>query len=1046
MTISEVCIRRPVFTWVLVAVPVVLGMVSYSRLGVDLFPKVDFPVVSITATLPGASAEEMETTVTKPIEEAINTVSGVDELRSTTREGMATIIVQFLLEKDGNVGAQEVRDKISAILKQLPQGMDPPVVNKFDLDAAPIITIGISGNRDIREVTEIAKHQIQEPLQTVNGIGSVFLSGGRNRAINVLVNTDRLASYGLSIEDVRRALVQQNIEVPGGIVQQGPRELVLRTLGRMQAAEQFNDLIVANRQGFPIRIRDIGRADDSIEEPRGLSRLNGRNAVSLFVQKQSGTNTVQISDVVQQRLAQIARSLPPDIAIETIQDQSRFIRLSMEEVKFHLLLAAVLVSMTILLFIRDWRTTLIATMAIPTSIIPTFLFMWYMGFTLNNITMLALILAIGIVIDDAVVVHENIFRHMEEFGKDAMQASYDGTREIALAVLATSLSLIVIFLPVAFMGGLVGRFFSSFGLTVAFSIAMSLFVSFTLTPMLCSRFLVLEHTTGPDGVPVSAASKSGWVYRVIDTMYGITLRWALRHRFLMVTACVLIFFSTIPISMVLGVNLVPRDDQAEFQVSFITPEGYSLDRTNRVISEIESRLAELPGVVNRFVTIGENTGAAGKGQGDVTRGSIYVRLKELHERDFSQFDIMSRARNILLDYPDLRCAVTDVSAVGTAGQDARTFQVSIQGPELDRLAEYSEKLMEGLRTIPGLVDIDSKMSLRKPEVQVEIDRERANDLGIPVETVANTLSVLVGGQPISRYKEGTEQYDVWLRADSPFRTNPDQLDQLMLPSPTAGLVQLASLARLTEQQGPSQIDRFNRQRTVTVLGNPDQVSLNEVVQQARQIVAGMEVPPEYEVTFGGQAKTLGETGYYFVVALVLSMILMYLILAAQFESWLHPISILAALPVTIPFGLLSLLLFRTPMDLYSMFGLFMLIGIVKKNGILQVDKSNELRQAGRDREPAIIEANHTRLRPILMTTVMLVAAMVPIALGQGPGAGARASMAKIVIGGQVLSLLLALLVTPVTYSLIDDWKQTVARTVRRLFGAATPTRVEEPAT
>ena len=1036
MNISEICIRRPVFTSVLVAVPVVLGMLSYSRLGVDLFPKVDFPVVSISATLPGASAEEIETTVTKPIEEAINTISGVDELRSTSREGMTSIIVQFLLEKDGDVGAQEVRDKISSLLKQLPQGMDPPIVNKFDLDASPIITIGISGNRDIREITEIAKHQIQEPLQTVSGVGSVFLSGGRNRAINIVVNPDLLASFGLSIEDVRVALLRQNLEVPGGIVQQGPRELVLRTLGRIQTAERFNDLIIVNRDSFPVRIRDIGRAEDSIEEPRGLSRLNDRNAVSLFVQKQSGTNTVHISDVVQERLKQISRTLPPDIKIEIIQDQSRFIRLSMEEVKFHLLLAGVLVSMTILLFIRDWRTTLIATMAIPTSIIPTFLFMWYMGFTLNNITMLALILAIGIVIDDAVVVHENIFRHMEEYGKDAMQASYDGTREIALAVLATSLSLIVIFLPVGFMGGIVGRFFSSFGLTVAFSIAMSLFVSFTLTPMLCSRFLVLEPHDPAQPGHGAASSKNGLIYRGVDWFYGFALRWALRHRFLMAAFCVLVVFSTIPIAGALGVNLVPRDDQAEFQISFITPEGYSLDRTDQVVTDIERRMADLPGVVSRFVTIGESNGAAGKGQGDVTRGSIYVRLKDLEHRGYSQFDVMKRARTILLDYPDLRCAVSDVSAIGGSGQDARTFQVSLQGPDLEKLAEYSEEMMSRLRQIPGLVDVDSKTTFRKPEVQVDIDRDRSNDLGIPVETVANTLSVLVGGQLVSRYKEGAEQYDVWLRADRPFRANPESLDTLMIPSPTAGLVQLTSLAQLTEERGPSQIDRFNRQRTVTILANPDQVSLNEALQKAKTIVSELHIPPEYEITFGGQVKTLGETGYYFVVALVLSMVLMYLILAAQFESWLHPISILAALPVTIPFGLLSLLLFRTPMDLYSMFGLFMLIGIVKKNGILQVDKSNELRQAGRDRETAILEANHTRLRPILMTTVMLVAAMVPIAMGAGAGAGARASMAKIVIGGQVLSLLLALLVTPVTYSLIDDVQILVLKFWARLSGTS----------
>lgn len=1026
MTLSEICIRRPVFTWVLVAVPVVLGAVSYFELGVDLFPKVDFPVVSVTATLPGTSAEEMESSVTKPIEETINTVSGIDELRSTVREGVTTIVVQFLLEKDGNVGAQEVRDKVSSIINQLPQGMDPPLISKFDLDASPIMTIGISGQRDVREVTEIVRKQIQEPLQTVSGVGAVFLSGGRQRAINLIVDTDRLAAYRLSIEDVRQALLTQNLEVPGGIVQQGTRELVLRTLGRIQTAAAFNDLILANRQNYPIRLRDVGRAEDSYEEPRGLTRLDGQNAVSLFVQKQSGTNTVKISDLVQERLAELRPTLPPDIRIEIIQDQSRFVRKSMEEVKFHLLLAGVLVSATILLFIRDWRTTVIATLAIPTSIIPTFLFMYYMGFTLNNITMLALILAIGIVIDDAVVVHENIFRHMEENGLDAMTASRLGTQEIALAVLATSLSLVVIFLPVAFMGGMVGRFFSSFGMTVAFAIIMSLFVSFTLTPMLCSRFLKLEpqHGTGLDqaGNPHGhqASSKSGWIYQVTDWLYGQSLRWALRHRLVMVVICVLVILSTGPIAARMGANLVPRDDQSEFQVTFITPEGYTLERTNQVISELEQRLSRLPSVLHYFTTIGENNGNAGKGQGDVTRGSIYLRLKEIDQRQFSQFDVMRMARQILVEYPDLRCAVSDVQAIQASGQDSRIFQLSLLGPDLEKLEEYSNAIKQRLSKVEGLVDVDSTLSLRKPEVQVDIDRERASDFGIPVQTIATTLNVLIGGQAVSRYKEGTEQYDIWLRADRQFRANPQQLETLTIPSPKVGLVQLSNLARLNEARGPSQIDRFNRQRTVTLLGNPDTVSLNDAVRQAQSAIDELKLPPQYQVRFGGQAKTLGDTAYYFMVALGLSILFMYLILAAQFESWVHPVSILAALPVTIPFGLLSLLLFRQPMDLYAMFGLFMLIGIVKKNGILQVDKTNELRRDGLERDPAILLANHTRLRPILMTTVMLIAAMVPIALGQGPGSGARASMAKVIIGGQMLSLLLALLVTPVTYSLFDS--------------------------
>lgn len=1032
MSISEICIRRPVFTWVLVAIPVVMGLVSYFDLGVDLFPKVDFPVVSVTANLPGTGAEEMESSVTKIIEEAVNTISGVDEVQSRTREGFTSVVVQFTLEKNGDVGAQEVRDKVSSITKQLPQGMEPPVINKFDLGSAPIMTIGVSGSRPVRDVTEIARLQILERLQTVPGVGAVFMSGNRSRAVNVIVDTDKLSSYGLSVEDVRLALANQNLEVPGGILDQGQRELVLRTLGRVQKASQFGDLILAQRKGYPIRVRDVARVEDTIEEPRGLTRLDGQNSVSLFVQKQSGTNTVAISDTVQERLAEIAPTLPPDIKIELTQDQSRFIRDSMRELKFHLLLAGVLVAGTILLFIRDWRTTVIATMAIPTSIIPTFLFMSYMGFTLNNITMLGLILAIGIVIDDAVVVHENIFRHMEEYGKDAVTASREGTSEIALAVLATSLSLVVIFVPVAFMGGMVGRFFSSFGLTVAFAVMMSLFVSFTLTPMLCAKFLKLEPAGEGHGT-----SKDGIVWRLTEGAFGRALRWALKYRLVTLILSFLVVLSTGPIAAKMGFNFVPRDDTSEFQVSFITPEGYTLDRTNQVVTEIEARLAALPGVRHRFTTIGENSGNAGKGQGDVTRGSIYFRISELDEREYSQFDLMQRARVILLDYPELRTTVSDVSAIGGGPEgDTRTFQVSVSGPDLGKLAEFSEAFKTRLRQVQGLVDVDTNMSLRKPEVQVSIDRDRASDLGVPVQTIANTLNVLVGGQIVSRYKEAGEQYDVWLRADKAFRSNPQGLSSLTVPSPEAGPVQLGALTQPLETRGPSQINRLNRQRTVTILAHPDQISLNDAMIQAKAIAKDLDLPPGYAISFGGQAKMLGETGYYFAVALGLSVLFMYLILAAQFESWLHPVSILSALPVTIPFGLLSLLMFGQPMDLYAMFGLFMLIGIVKKNGILQVDKTNELRRAGMPRDEAIMEANHTRLRPILMTTFMLVAAMIPLALGAGPGAGARASLAKVIIGGQMFSLVLSLLVTPVVYSVIDSLQNLALRLVFR--GKKTP--------
>jgi HAE1 family hydrophobic/amphiphilic exporter-1 len=880
----------------------------------------------------------------------------------------------------------------------------------------PVMTIAVSGRRDFREVTELARKQIKERLETVPGVGAVTLAGGRVRAMNVVVDAARLAGYGLSIDDVRTALVRQNLEVPGGRIDQGPRELVLRTLGRLNTAAEFNDMIVANRNGYPIRVRDVGHAEDSFEEPRTLARLDGVNAVSLVVQKQSGLNTVQVVDAVKARLADIMPALPPDVTTEVIRDQSRFIKKSIDEVKFHLLLAGVLVSATILMFIRDWRTTLIATLAIPTSIIPTFAFMSYMEFTLNNITMLGLILAIGIVIDDAVVVHENIFRHMEEEGMDGMEAARLGTREIVLPVLATSLSLIVIFLPIAFMGGIVGRFFSSFGLTVAFAVAMSLFVSFTLTPMLCSRFLKLEP-----GEAGHAKSKSGFFYRLIDGSYGGILRGALRFKPLVVLLTVLVIVSTVPIGKVMGIALIPRDDQSEYEVTVTTPEGYSLERASTLFRELEGRINRVPGTVHVFTTIGETTsGRVVKGQGDVTRGTIYVRIKELAERPYTQFAVQQQVRDMLLDYPDLRASVNDVSPF-QSGRRPQVFQVNLAGPELERLTEYSAELIRRLSEQGGLVDLDTTLSLRKPEVQVMVDREAASDLGIPVGTVADTLRILVGGMPVSKFRDGSEQYDVWLRAEAGDRASLQDLYELTLPSPTAGLVRVSSLAKLVGKQGPSEIERLSRQRTVTVLGNTETIPLGEAVSRAEAILKKMKLPPQYSYAFTGQAKTMGETGYYFMVAFGLSILFMYLILAAQFESWTQPVSILMALPVTVPFGLLSLVLFRTPMDIYAMFGLFMLVGIVKKNGILQVDATNQLRAQGMSRHEAIVQANHTRLRPILMTTVMLIAAMIPIALGRGPGAGARASMAKVIIGGQALSLVLALLVTPVFYAILDMW-------------------------
>lgn len=1003
----------------LVIAPVVLGLAAYPQLGVDLFPNVDLPVVVVTMTLKGASVEEMETSVTKEVEEVVNTISGIDELRSTTKEGYSQVIINFHLYKDGDIAAQEVRDKIATILSRLPVGTDPPLIDKFDIDAAPVATIAVSGSRNFREVTEIARKSIKEDLETVQGVGAVTLVGGQRRAVNIYIDTDKLAAYMLSAEDIRQALIRQNLELPGGRVDQGAQELVLRTMGRLEKSSDFLDLIVANRNDQPIRIRDVGRVEDGVEEPRGLSRLDGENAVSLIVQKQSGLNTVEVVHAVKDRLAKITPTLPGDIKTVIIRDQSRFIEASIEEVKFHLLLAAVLVSLTILLFIRDWRTTIIATLAIPMSMVPTFAFMNYMGFSLNNITMLGLILAIGIVIDDAVVVHENIFRHMEEYGRSAMEAARTATAEIASAVVATTISLLVIFIPVAFMQGRIGRFFNSFGFTVGFAILMSMFVSFTMTPMLCSRFLILEqgHST----------SKSGFFSRMIDSSYLWLLRISLRQRWAIVLLSIATLFSTPVVFSWLGKEFVPKDDQSEFEVVMTLPEGYTLDRGNKLLIEIEERLKKLRGVTHIFTIIGDTTGRVAKVQGDVTQAQIYCRLVDLAQRDYTQFDVMVDARQLMSEYVDLRVAVQEAAAFQATGFRQVDVDLNLVGPDLNELQKYADKIADWMAKQGRYVDVDTSLSLSKPELRVRIDRERASDLGVSVQTIASTLGILVGGEPVSKYKEGGEQYDVWLRAERSFRDNPNAVDTMSVPNTSGGLVRLSNVAALEPALGPTAIDRYGRQRQIVVLANLKGIALGEAIQEVGQYVDSLQLPPGYRYEFIGRAKLLSESNTNFLIAFFLSFLFMYMVLAAQFESLVHPITILLALPLTLPFAFLSLFLLRTDFDIYAVFGLFMLFGIVKKNGILQIDYTNVLRERGMGLNEAILEANKTRLRPILMTTLMLIAAMIPIALGQGPGAGARASMAKVIIGGQGLSLVLTLLVTPVAYSLWDDFTRISGR-------------------
>jgi len=1010
--LARICIQRPIFTWMMSVSLLVLGGITYFRLGVDLIPNIDFPVVSVTTLLPGASAEEIETSLSRPLEEAINTIEGIEELKSVSREGISQILVRFKLYKKSDVAAQEVRDRISSILRQLPEGTETPIVQKFDPNVTPILSVAVSGRRSLRELTELSDKVIKPTLETVPGVGDVQIVGGQKRAIQVYLDPAKLRAYGLSTVEVKRALASQNLELPGGRLNTGPRELVLRTMGRVTAVQQIEEIVIRDIGDQPIRIRDVGRVEDGVEEPRSIARLNGANAVLLFIRKKSGTNTVQVASAVKRRVKEYSATLPPDLTLTIIHDNSRFIVQSMNTLKEHFLIGAVLVVLVVFLFMGDWRSTLIACAAIPSPTIATFVVMGLLGYTLNNMTLLGLLVALGILIDDAIIILENIFRHMRELGKPPIQAAIEGTAEIALAVMATTFSLVIIFIPMAFMGGIPGRFFRAFGITIAVAILFSLFISFTLTPMMCSRFLSPEKDRGP-----RSREERTFISRLFETPYVSILRWALRHRWVVGISAFLVAFSLFPMLKMIGKDFLPPEDRNEFQILVQTPEGYSLQETDRLLRELEGHLKQLRGVTDIMVTAGDPQTK------DVTSGQIYVRLVDLRKRNFTQQEVMKDARRVLARYPELRTSVQDVQVMGPiGGRGYGGFTLNLRGPDLQKLAQYSSHIVEELRKLDGVEDLDTSLSVRNPEVRVQIDRNRAADLGVSVADVAMTLRTYIAGEVVSRFKEDGELYDIWLRGEESLRRAPENLNDLVIPSPTAGLVPLSSLATFVEERGPAQIDRQNRQRQVSIFANLDtsKTSLSAVISRSRQIIQEMDLPLTYQYDYTGMAQILGETLSSFLFAFLLSLIFMYMILASLFENFLHPITILLALPVTLPFGILSLLFLKEHLNIFGIFGLFLLFGVVKKNGILQIDYTNTLRARGLAREEAVLEANRTRLRPILMTTFSFVAAMIPIALGTGPGSMLRASIGKVIIGGQLLSLLLSLLVTPVAYTFWDD--------------------------
>jgi HAE1 family hydrophobic/amphiphilic exporter-1 len=1020
--LAALCVRRPVFATVLILSLTVIGAFSFTRLGVDRFPKIDFPTILVTTVQPGAGPEQIETEITDKIEQAVNTISGIDELRSVSSEGISQVVVGFLLEKDTDTAAQEVRDKVNSVLPRLPKTIQQPRVDKFDPDASPVLSLALSAaGRPARDITEYADKVLRRQLESVNGVGQALILGGRQRQINVWLDADRLRAYNLTVTDVSRALQAQNIEIPGGRIDQGPQSITLRTRGRVQSVAEFSDIVVREKSGHPVRVGDVAQVEDGEAEPATIANVNGAATVLLQIRRQSGTNTVEVVKAVKERLDELKPNLPPGYDLRVVRDLSEFIEASIRNVEEHLIVGSILAALVVLLFLTNLRSTIIAAIAIPTSIISTFGMVWYMGFTLNGLTMLALTLSVGIVIDDAIVVLENIYRFIEEKHDDQLHAAVEATQEIGLAVLATTLSLVAIFVPVGFMGGIVGRFMKSFGLTMAFAIIVSLLVSFTLTPMLSARWLKVERH-GKD----KHSSKDSIVFHTVDVFYTRLLEWSMSHRGVVAGLAVLVLLSSVPLFLITNTNFLPQDDQSEFEINLRAPEGTSLEATevitNRIANAVRQRVPEV-----------DYTLVAVAGDPAKTRnlGSIYVRLKPIEARTRDQFAVMDIARNEILPpfATNLRTSVQPVATIGGGGAQGAEVQFLINGPDLRTLEQLGQRLLERVKALPGVVDVDTSLNVGKPEMSVQVDRLKASNVGVQIADAAEALRLLVGGDQVTTYNEAGEQYEVHLRARAENRSTEAALAGLTVPSSRLGSVSLDNVARFAHGSAPADINRVARQRQVTVFANLLPGTSQGAVQNAIQAeFNALNVGGDYRGRFAGRSRELGRAAENFVLAFLLSLVFMYLILAAQFESWLHPITILLSLPLTLPFALLSIIVFRQSLNIFSALGLLVLFGVVKKNSILQINHAIQLKETGLSTRAAVIQACRNRLRPILMTTFAFVAGMIPLIVSGGVGSGTNHAIGFVIFGGQSMALLLTLLVTPVAYSLFDDASQL------RLFG------------
>jgi hydrophobic/amphiphilic exporter-1 (mainly G- bacteria), HAE1 family len=1025
MILSDLSVKQPVFATMMMVALVVLGIFSYRELSIDLFPNVDLPVVTVQTLYPGVAPETVEREVTKRIEEAINPLEGVKHIQSSTAEGVSMVITEFKLGVDIHTAAQDVRSKISALRRDFPTGVEEPIIERLDPADMPIVSLRVTSPQfSPKELTSLTEKVIKKRLENIEGVGSLKIVGGQQREIQVFLDPERMKAYSLTVPDVVLALRRENIEVPAGKVNSKATEELVRIEGKIADPELFRTIIVKNIRGVPVYLSEIARIADGYEEQRSLALFNKERAIALEVRKQSGSNTVDVAEAVKAAIPKLNAELPGQTTLSIVRDSSTFIRDAVEDVKTTLVLGAIFTIFIVFLFLNSWRSTVITGLTLPVSIISAFIIMKLLGFSLNILTLMGLSLSVGLLIDDAIVVRENIVRHMQ-FGRNHLEAARLGTSEIGLAVMATTFSIIAVFVPIAFMKGIIGRFFYEFGITVAFAVLVSLFVSFTLDPMLSSRWYdpAVETNRRRRGL---ARMLEAFDNRFMNlrNVYEKAIRFSLRRRAWIMAVSLLLFgVSLLPfVFNTLGQAFMPSYDRGEFQVSFKTNPGSTLEQTEDISNDIVRRILEKSRVDYTFATIGAGSTSA------LNEGSIYVKLKSKTKLSLSDTELRDRVRKEMAGYGRAIVSVEDVQDMG----DSKPLQLSVKGPDMEGIDRISAQTMEIIRNVPGAVDVDRSLDRDKPEIRVRIDRKLASDLGINVESLAMTMRTLLNGEVATQFedKDG-DAYDVRVRLADRQRRSMDELsgiDLLSSKKNSAGqdlLIPIGQVADFRRGASSATIRHLDMEREVRIFANTAGRPLGSVQDDVKKQIKNIKLSPGYSLSFIGESEDMKESFDNIYSALILAVVFIYLILASQFGSFTHPLAIMLSLPLSLIGVVAILMLAHDDLNIMSMIGLILLMGLVTKNAILLIDYTKRLRLEGKSRNEALVEAGRTRFRPIVMTTMAMIFGMLPLAFEIGAGSEMRAPMARAVIGGLITSTLLTLIAVPVVYSLLDDLTQKI---------------------